>query len=389
MQKRNQQVREQKKLNSSLNHKGRKAQSSTKFFFVFLSVLSVFVVHAQVPQDVVQKLYEEVKTPFKYGLVVIPENDSKKIDCPSVFRKGNSWYMTYIQFDGRGYETFIAKSKDLLQWTTLGKLMSFSDTTDWDNNQKAGYVALQNTTWGGSYKLEKYQKKYWMSYIGGKDRGYESGPLAIGIANTNNDPAKPHEWNRLSQPVLSSTDKDVRWWENRKLYKSTIIRDKSKSLGSEFIMYYNANGDSSGNKPKWRWFERIGMAVSDDMVTWKRYHADPVMEHGVGITGDAVIQKINDVWVMFYFGAFWETRKNETFNRFACSYDLVNWTDWKGDDLIKSSEPYDAKYAHKSFVVKWKGVVYHFYCAVDNKDHRGIAVATSVDKGKSKLQFVK
>jgi hypothetical protein len=295
--------------------------------------------------------------------------------------------MTYIQFDGRGYETWLAKSKDLLQWTTLGKLMSFSDTSDWDNNQKAGYIALQNTKWGGNYKLEKYQNKYWMSYIGGKDRGYESGPLAIGIANTNNDPTQAHEWNRLPQPVLSSTDKDVRWWENRKLYKSTVIRDKSKTLGSEFIMYYNANGDSSGNKPKWRWFERIGMAVSDDMVTWKRFNADPVMEHGIGIAGDAVIQKINDVWVMFYFGAFWETRKNETFNRFACSYDLVNWTDWKGEDLIKSSEPYDAKYAHKSFVVKWKGVVYHFYCAVDNKDHRGIAVATSVDKGKSKLQF--
>jgi predicted GH43/DUF377 family glycosyl hydrolase len=370
-----------------MNHEGTKARSCTKLFFVFLSVLGVFVVHAQVPQEIMQKVYEEVKTPFKYGLVVTPENETKKIDCPSVFRKGKYWYMTYIQFDGRGYETWIAKSKDLLEWKTLGKLMSFSDTTDWDNNQKAGYIALQNTKWGGNYKLEKYQNKYWMSYIGGKDRGYESGPLAIGIANTANDPTKPHEWNRLSKPVLSSTDTDVRWWENRKLYKSTVIRDKDKTLGSEFIMYYNANGDSSGNKPKWRWFERIGMAVSDDMVNWKRYHTDPVMEHGVGITGDAVLQKINGVWVMFYFGAFWETRKNETFNRFACSYDLVNWTDWKGEDLIKSSEPYDAKYAHKSFVVKWKGVVYHFYCAVDKKDNRGIAVATSVDKGKSKLQF--
>ena len=387
MQKRNQPVREQKKLSKRMSHEGTKARSCTKLFFVFLSVLGVFVVHAQVPQEIMQKVYEEVKTPFKYGLVVTPENETKKIDCPSVFRKGKYWYMTYIQFDGRGYETWIAKSKDLLEWKTLGKLMSFSDTTDWDNNQKAGYIALQNTKWGGNYKLEKYQNRYWMSYIGGKDRGYESGSLAIGIANTSNDPTKPHEWNRLSKPVLSSTDADVRWWENRKLYKSTVIRDKDKTLGSEFIMYYNANGDSSGNKPKWRWFERIGMAVSDDMVNWKRYHADPVMEHGVGITGDAVLQKINGVWVMFYFGAFWETRKNETFNRFACSYDLVNWTDWKGEDLIKSSEPYDAKYAHKSFVVKWKGVVYHFYCAVDKKDNRGIAVATSVDKGKSKLQF--
>ncbi|HSC55087.1 MAG TPA: hypothetical protein VLC98_15755 [Phnomibacter sp.] len=334
-----------------------------------------------------QKVYEEVKTPYKYGMVVVPDTTTKKIDCPSVFRQGNKWYMTYIQFDGRGYETWLATSADLLQWKTLGKLMSFSDTADWDNNQKAGYIALQNPKWGGNYQLEKFQKKYWMSYIGGKDRGYESGPLAIGIAHTSGNLTQPHEWNRLSNPVLSIADKDVRWWENRKLYKSTIIRDKSKKLGSEFVMYYNANGDSSGNKPRWRWFERIGMAVSDDMVNWKRYHVDPVMEHGMGITGDAVIQKMGDLYVMFYFGAFWESRKNETFNRFACSYDLVNWADWKGEDLVKSTEEYDAKYAHKSYVVKWKGVVYHFYCAVDKKDNRGIAVATSVDKGKSELKF--
>lgn len=381
-------MKERKKLNfEAQRQKGKKAQRKSSSILVLLCVLCVSVVKAQVPQDVMQNIYNEVKTPFKYGLVVTPENDKKKIDCPSVFRKGNAWFMTYIQFDGRGYETWIAKSNDLLHWKTLGRIMSFSDTTDWDNNQKAGYISLQNTKWGGNYQLEKFQNKYWMSYIGGKDYGYEAGPLAIGIANTTTNPAKLHEWNRLSKPVLTATDADVRWWENRKLYKSTIIRDKSKSLGSEFIMYYNANGDSSGNKPKWRWFERIGMAVSDDMVTWKRYHADPVMEHGQGITGDPVLQKINDVWVMFYFGAFWTGREKETFNRFACSYDLVNWTDWKGDDLIKPSEEYDAKYAHKSYVVKWKGVVYHFYCAVDKKDHRGIAVATSVDKGKSNLAF--
>ena len=100
-----------------------------------------------------------------------------------------------------------------------------------------------------------------------------------------------------------------------------------------------------------------------------------------------MIQKIGDVWVMFYFGAFWENRTKEAFNRFACSYDLVHWTDWNGHDLVRSTEDYDAKYAHKSYVVKWKGVVYHFYCAVDSKDNRGIAVATSVDKGKSKIHY--
>ncbi len=379
-----------------LNHGDTKAWRGTKKFFVSLCALCALVVQLiaqkEVPQSVMQKIYDEVKTPYKYGLVITPENDTKKIDCPSVFRKGKYWYMTYILFDGRGYETWLAKSKNLFEWKTLGKIMSFGDTTnkdnlEWDVNQRAGYVALQDTKWGGTYQLQKFNNKYWMSYIGGRDKGYETGSLAIGIAHTEKDATKPHEWNRIGDAVLSATDKDVRWWENKKLYKSSIAWDKDKILGHPFIMYYNANGDTSNNTPKWRWFERIGMAVSDDMINWQRYQTDPVVHHKIGITGDGVIQKMGDVWVMFYFGAFWENRSKEAFNRFACSYDLVNWTDWNGEDLIKSTEGYDAKYAHKSYVVKWKNVVYHFYCAVDNKDHRGVAVATSVDKGKSKMKF--
>ena len=90
---------------------------------------------------------------------------------------------------------------------------------------------------------------------------------------------------------------------------------------------------------------------------------------------------------MFYFGAFWQDRTG-SFNRFAVSNNLANWTDWTGDSLIQSSEPYDDLYAHKSFVLKYKGVVYHFYCAVNKNDQRGIAVATSRDLGKSKMNFI-
>jgi predicted GH43/DUF377 family glycosyl hydrolase len=342
----------------------------------------------QVSQQKMQQIYEEVKTPFKYGLVLVPENDSKKIDCPTVFRKGNTWYMSYLQFDGRGYETWLAKSKDLLHWEKTGKIMWHSkDTTIWDASQKAGYVALVNTKWGGGYALRKYNAKYWMSYFGGKEKGYEAGLLSLGMAYTDKDPSTIHEWKRLDKPILSSLDKDVRWWESKKQFKSTVIYDENKTIGYPFVMYYNANGDSAKDNKKTRWFERIGMAVSNDMIHWKRFQKDPVVHHPVGITGDPIIQKIGDVWVMFYFGAFWQDRKG-AFNRFACSYDLVNWTDWKGDNLIESSEPYDELYAHKSCVVKWNGVVYHFYCAVNKKEQRGIAVATSKDIGKSNLNFV-
>ena len=340
-----------------------------------------------VSDSIMNSIYQEVKTPYKYGLVMIPPDESKKIDCPSVFRKGNKWYMTYLVFDGRGYETWLAKSDNLLDWKTIGRIMSFSaDTTLWDAHQKAGYIALQDNDWGGTYKVQKYHGRYWMSYFGGNVRGYEAGQLSIGIADTKKEITVANEWERLPAPVLSSQDADVRWWENKKQFKSTVIWDREKTTGHPFVMYYNANGDTSKDNRQTRWFERIGMAVSDDMQHWTRFIADPVMHHPVGITGDAMIQKKGDLWIMFYFGAFWQGRK-DAFNRFACSYDMVHWTDWKGDDLIHASEKYDEKFAHKSFVIKYKSVVYHFYCAVDKKDHRGIAVATSVDKGTSALHF--
>ena len=54
-----------------------------------------------------QAVYEEISTPYKFGLVLIPPDPSKKVDCPSVFRKDDRWYMTYLVYDGRGYETWL------------------------------------------------------------------------------------------------------------------------------------------------------------------------------------------------------------------------------------------------------------------------------------------
>ncbi len=53
-------------------------------------------------------------------------------------------------------------------------------------------------------------------------------------------------------------------------------------------------------------YESIGMAVSDDMVSWKRYGNNPVITKHKGICGDAQIAKYNDLYIMFYFGAFYK-----------------------------------------------------------------------------------
>jgi hypothetical protein len=140
-------------------------------------------------------IYEEVKTPNKFGVVL--KEEGKKVDCPGVFRHKGKWYMSYVVFNGTGYESAIAGSQDLIHWEKLGKILEFSKGR-WDDLQKAGYIALQDINWGGTNEIEKYRGKYWMSYLGGKLSGYETDPLSIGIAWTK-DQAKPVEWHKLDQ----------------------------------------------------------------------------------------------------------------------------------------------------------------------------------------------
>ncbi|BET68328.1 hypothetical protein ASA1KI_32460 [Opitutales bacterium ASA1] len=325
----------------------------------------------RVPDEVMQRVFDEVKTPYKYGVVVRGE-ENELVDCPNVFRREGTWYMLYAaNRDKIGYQTFLARSDDLLTWEKLGPVLSFSKQ-GWDAWQADAGLSLYDTDWPGTHEIRTHDGKYWMTYIGGALQGYETDPLSIGIATTTT-PHEPREWTRLPQnPILSPEQSDVRWWETSTLYKSAVIHDPAETLGWPFVMYYNAKFPPDGN-------EFIGMAVSRDMVSWIRYGDDPVIRNkGTSrwaISGDPQIARIGEVWVMFYFGAFW---KPNAFDTFACSYDLVNWTKWEGPHLVEPSEPWDKQFAHKPWLLKHDGVVYHFYCAVGDQG-RVIALATSKD----------
>lgn len=327
-----------------------------------------------VTQQEMAAIYETVKTPYKYGMVVAPEDEQHMTDSPTVFCHEGRWYMTYIVFDGKGYETRIAVSDDLLHWETIGKPLTFQ-SEGWDRSQRAGYAALIDIEWGGGYDIEAYDGRYWMTYLGGAEEGYESRPLKIGVA-TASSPIQTTEWQTLDHPVLAPDDTDAQWFEKETQFKSAVFRDKDRHFGHDFVMFYNAFGVNAENGLG---AERIGIAYSDDMVHWQRYEGNPVVAHEEEgtISGDAHIQRIGDLYVMFYFRAFTPSRPYKAYNTFACSRDLVHWYDWQGDDLVYPSEPYDARYAHKSYLISHNGVTYHFYCAVDNEGHRGIAVATS------------
>ncbi|HEU5080767.1 MAG TPA: hypothetical protein VFT72_16260 [Opitutaceae bacterium] len=328
---------------------------------------------AAVDAATMQRVYDEVKTPFKYGVVLPVESKDELVDCPNIFRHGDAWYMVFVSNrDKVGYETHLARSRDLLHWERLGTILPHAQT-GWDAWQADGGLALYDTAWPGTHEIATHDGKYWLSYIGGAQHGYEPDPLAIGLASTA-DPTLAKPWTRLPHnPVLSTTQPDVRAFENVTLYKSAIVRDDAQTLGWPFVMFYNG-------KTKLKNHEAIGMAVSRDLVNWTRYGDGPVVDNAPGqaaISGDPQLVKIGDVWVMFYFGFRW-LKGTSAFDTFACSRDLVHWTKWDGEPLVKPSEPFDKTFAHKPWVLKHDGVVYHFYCAVGDQG-RVIALATSKD----------
>ena len=299
-----------------------------------------------VPQERMQQIYDASRTPYKYGMVVAPQSNFRKYDCPTVYRENGKWYMTFVCYDGkdgtdgRGYETWMAESDDLLHWTILERVLALPPTKQghepgsWDQNQRGGFPSLIDYEWGGSYEMQAYKKQHWMTYIGGPGTGYEAvnAPLSIGIASTAGDIATAHPWDTYNHPLMSFDDKDAQWWEQLTQYKSTIywIKDKRQRIKGEekypFVMFYNAGGKDATH-PKG---ERIGIALSRDLKHWKRYSGNPVFAHDSDgtITGDAQLVRMGDVWVMYYFSAYNPTREYNAYNTFAASYDLVHWTDW-------------------------------------------------------------
>lgn len=325
-----------------------------------------------VTQEEMQAVYEEVKTPYKLGLVLAPE-EGEAVDDPHVFRYKDAWYMMYVRYDNKGYETCLAKSDDLVRWERLGVAFQRGEEGAWDASQAAGYPMLLDERWEGPNTLRKHDGRYWMFYLGGSFEGYETDPLSSGIASTK-DPTALLSWERYEgNPVLQPSDPDARDFERKTIYKHFVVEDPTRELGGRFVSFYNGKREDV-------WQESMGIAVSDDMRHWKRVGSEPVLcdckPGQSGISASGMVRKIGDLWVMFYFGTNWRPDTPGAYDTFACSRDLVHWTRWDGKLLIAPEESWENIYAHKPWVIKHNGIVYHYYCAVGDRG-RGIALATS------------
>lgn len=189
-------------------------------------------------------VYEEMKTPVKYGMVL--QEDGADIDCPNVIRlEDGTWRMVYARHvpgaEREGYETWIARSRNLLHWEPEGRILAQKDS-GWDCLQADGGLCLLNPQWEGAQDVQRYEGKYWMTYIGGNLPGYEPDPLHMGLAWSSD--LLPGTWEREEKPVLRTDDQDARDFEKATLYKSTVLWDREEQLGYPFVMYYNAKQES-------------------------------------------------------------------------------------------------------------------------------------------------
>lgn len=322
----------------------------------------------------IKDIYNEVKAPFEYGVVIRPSGvdgdfDSHLVDNPNVFKDGDWWYMTYVGHDNKGYRTGIARSKDLLNWEKLGVVLDNGGKEGtFDRYNAAGYI-VRDHVWGEAPRAHQKDGRYVMSYLASDQPGYEEGVTKMGMAYAS-DYLKLWE-KEPKNPVLIPQD-----WDNEKdkIWKSQVIWD-----GKRYVAFYNA-----GWGP-----EKMCIAYSHDLVNWTREENNPALNYTEDLDGnrwgsthnaDADVVKIGDRWVMFYFS---DTPQGIV-DTFAVSEDMVSWRK-SYIPLRERDKNYNSDCAHKPCVIKYKGVVYHFYCAV-GKEGRVIALATSKEDVKSVVE---
>ena len=74
-------------------------------------------------------LLESVRTPKKLGRLVLSPSyrrgafDSHAIDCPFLFSHAGGFFMTFVGWDGIGYQTGLARSDDLVNWRKEGLIL--------------------------------------------------------------------------------------------------------------------------------------------------------------------------------------------------------------------------------------------------------------------------
>jgi len=290
-------------------------------------------------------------------------------DVPTVFQLpgDEKWYMTFIGFDGKGYQSFVAQSEDLVHWTNIRLAMGYGPEGSFDyGGVVLGAFLYSDYDIKSKRELKKHKGRFHSLY-GAYPRqgGYELRPGYEGVASSEDGLS----WKRArNEPILSVHQPDCGKWEKDCIYQPWLLEHE----GRYFNFYNAANGH----------IEQLGLATSEDILHWKRHDQNPVIPIGPKgsynqkFSSDGKVFRDKDHWVMFFFGV----GRGGAHIMAAFSRDLYHWT-VDPEPLYKSGgnpSGLDKQYAHKISLI-WNPrneTYYMFYNAVGNKG-RGIGLITS------------
>jgi len=290
-------------------------------------------------------------------------------DAPCVYQlpgQADRWFMSFIAFNGQGYNSFVAESTDLVHWTHPRLAMGFGKEGEFDfGGCVIGAYLYQSYDIKAPRLLKRRDGKYWTLYGCYPRQGsYELRPGYEGVAFSDDGLT----WRRAKDsPILSVHDPDCADWEKSCIYQPWLVQHEGR-----FYDFYNA---AHGG------IEQTGLATSSDLLNWQRYAGNPVVRNRKGgydenFCSDPKVFRHGDHWTMFYFGV----GRGGAHVMVAFSRDLVHWTSHPQPLYKAGGNPsgLDKQYAHKiSLVYNPKNQTFYlYYCACGNRG-RGIGLITS------------
>ena len=168
-------------------------------------------------------------------------------NVPTVFQISGSekWYMSFIGFNGQGYQSFVGESDDLVHWGNYRLAMGFGPTNQFDHGGRViGAFLYESYDIKAPRLLKKRDGKYWTLY-GAYPRqgGYELRPGSEGVAVSDDGLT----WRRAKdEPILSVNDPDCAAWEKSCIYQPWLVEYRAV-----FLIFTTRPGDMS-NRPEWR-----------------------------------------------------------------------------------------------------------------------------------------
>lgn len=322
-----------------------------------------------------------LETPYKINRLVLRGSgeagsfDEKLVDGPFVFRFDDEFRLSYIGFDGIGYQTGLARSTDLVNWTRIGCILRRQpDNPILRYNIAMMWIVRENDVLGLG-RLKKVKGRYlgaWHAYPGS---GYEAGAAVIGLCWSDD----LIQW-EVGEPILRSDDADAKSWERGGLYKPCLVE-----FDGTFYLFYNAKTEPLPKGEGGGWHEQTGFATSKDLKHWTRSPFNPIIPNGPTgswddrFASDPCALRWDDKWAIFYYGLSSKDGKARDLLAIGSSPEHLIKTD---SPLVSPGPPgsVDDDYAHKPSIIAWKGDLYHFYTAVSGKwphDIRGISVGRS------------